>query len=66
MNPKLFEETADLWERAFEDGLLAGIDPGVVLGAHYAKLSLDGTVDLTDSGLKKVETALEALRKLLD
>jgi hypothetical protein len=66
MNAKLFEDTAKLWERAFEDGLLAGVDPQVALGAHYAKLALDGTVELTESGLKKVETSLEALGKLLD
>ena len=66
-NP-LFEEAARLWAKAFEDGWLdadAEFEVEVVLGAYYAKLALDGTVKLTDSGLEKVESAIEVLREFL-
>ena len=66
-NP-LFEETTRLWAKAFEDGWLdadAEVDVEVVLGAYYAKLALDGTVKLTDSGLAKVQSANEVLREFV-
>ena len=65
MSKKLFEQTTKLWTQAFEEELLEDIDPDVALGAHYAKLALDGTVELTESGLEKVEAALEALGELV-
>jgi hypothetical protein len=65
MSTKLFEQTTKLWAQAFEDELLEDIDQDVALGAYYAKLALDGTVELNESGLGKVEAALEALSELL-
>ena len=65
MSKKLFKQTTKLWTQAFEEELLEDIDPDVALGAHYAQLALDGTVELTESGLEKVEAALEALGELV-
>lgn len=65
MSQKLFKQTTKLWEQAFEQELLDDIDPDVALGAHYAKLALDETVELTETGVEKVEAALEALSELL-
>ncbi len=65
MSTVLFKKTAKLWQKAFEEELLEDIDSEVALGAHYAKLALDGTVELTDSGLEKVESAMEILSELV-
>lgn len=65
MSTVLFKKTAELWQQAFEEELLEDIDSEVALGAHYAKLALDGTVELTDSGLEKVESAMEILSELV-
>ncbi len=65
MSTKLFKKTTKLWQRAFEEELLEDIDSEVALGAHYAKLALDGTVELTESGIEKVEAALESLSELV-
>ena len=65
MSNKLFKKTTKLWEQAFEAELLEGIEPEVALGAHYARLALDGTVELTDPGIEKVEAALQELSELV-
>jgi hypothetical protein len=65
MSNKLFKKTTKLWEQAHEAELLEDIEPDVALGAHYAKLALDGTVELTDTGLEKVEAALQELSELV-
>lgn len=65
MSSKLCKQTTKLWTEAFEAELLEDIDPEVALGAHYAKLAIDGTVDLTETGLEKVEAALGALVELV-
>lgn len=65
MRKELFQETAGLWAQAFEDGLLDDLDAEVALGAYYAKLAIDGTVELTESGIRKVEMTKEALSELL-
>jgi hypothetical protein len=65
MSTVLFKKTTKLWQQAFEEELLEDIDSEVALGAHYAKLALDGTVELTDSGLEKVAAAMESLSELV-
>lgn len=65
MNNKLFKKTIELWEQAHDAEMLEGIEPDAALGAHYAKLALDGTVELTDTGIEKVEAALQELIELL-
>ena len=61
MDKKVLKKTTKLWSQAVEEDLLEDIDADVVIGAHYARLALDGTVELTESGAEKVEAALEAL-----
>lgn len=65
MSKELFQETAELWAQAFEDELVGDLDAEVGLGAYYAKLAIDGTVELTESGIRKVEMTKEALSELL-
>lgn len=65
MDKKLLEKTAKLWALAVEEELLEDIEADVVIGAHYARLALDGTAGLTESGLARVEAALEALSELI-
>lgn len=60
------ERTVRVWQRAFEDGLLDVIEPDIALGAYYAKLASDGTVELTDSGLERVAAAEKRLTELLE
>lgn len=65
MEKKVLKATTKLWKKAVDEELLDDVVAEVALGAHYAKLALDGTVELTDSGAEKVETAHEALTDLL-
>jgi hypothetical protein len=65
MDKKTLKATAKLWMQAVEEDQIEDIEPDVVIGAHYAKLALDGTVKLTESGEEKVEAAREALAAIL-
>ena len=65
MDKKVLKATTKLWKRVVEDELLDDVESDVAIGAHYAKLALDGTVELTESGIEKVEAAHEALTELI-
>ena len=65
MSKELFQATTELWSQAFEEELLDDLDAEVALGAYYAKLALDGTVVLNESGVTKVESALDSLKDLV-
>lgn len=65
MDKKVLKATTKLWKKVVEDELLDDVEADVAIGAHYAKLALDGTVELTDSGIEKVEAAHEALAELI-
>ncbi len=65
MDKKILKKTTKLWTQAVEEELVEDIEADVVIGAHYAQLALDGTVELTESGAVKVEAALEALSELI-
>lgn len=65
MTKKMLKQTVKLWQQAVEQELIEDLEGDAVLGAHYAKLVLDGTVELTDSGEEKVEAAYEALSELV-
>ena len=65
MDKKILKKTTKLWTQAVEEELVEDIEADVVIGAHYARLALDGTVELTESGAEKVEAALEALSELI-
>lgn len=65
MDKKLLQKTVKLWAQAVEEELIEDIEADVAIGAHYAQLALDGTVELTESGAEKVEAALEALSELI-
>jgi hypothetical protein len=61
----ILKKTTKLWTQAVEEELVEDIEADVAIGAHYAQLALDGTVELTESGVVKVEAALEALSELV-
>lgn len=65
MDKTVLKKTTKLWSQAVEEELVEDIDADVAIGAHYAQLALDGTVELTESGAEKVEAALEALSELI-
>ena len=65
MDKRTLKSTAALWKKAFEDELLDDLEADVAIGAHYAKLALDGTIKLTESGVEKVRAAREALAELV-
>jgi hypothetical protein len=65
VDKKVLKKTTILWAQAVEEELLEDIEGDVAIGAHYAQLALDGTVELTESGVVKVEAALEALSELV-
>jgi|688.fasta_scaffold1124414_2 hypothetical protein len=65
MDKELLKATVKLWERAAEEEFLADLESSVVLGAHYAKLALEGTVALASSGESKVKFAYEVLKDAL-
>jgi hypothetical protein len=65
VDKKILKKTTKLWTQAVEEELVEDIEADVVIGAHYAQLALDGTVELTESGAVKVEAALEALSELI-
>jgi preprotein translocase subunit SecA len=66
LDKKVLKKTTKLWAKAVEEELLDDIEADVAIGAHYAKLALDGTVELTESGVEKVEAAFEALSELIE
>lgn len=61
----LLKETVALWTAVVAQGKLDGLDPQVVLGAHYAELVSDGKVRVTDSGATKIKLANESLKKIV-
>lgn len=65
MDKTVLKKTTKLWSQAVEEELVEDIDADVAIGAHYAQLALDGTVELTESGAEKVEAALEVLSELI-
>jgi hypothetical protein len=65
VDKKILKKTTKLWTQAVEEELVENIEADVAIGAHYAQLALDGTVELTESGVVKVEAALEALSELV-
>ena len=65
MDNNILKKTTKLWTQAVEEELVEDIEADVAIGAHYAQLALDGTVELTESGVVKVEAALEALSELV-
>lgn len=65
MDKKVLKATTKLWKKVVEDEMHEDVESDVALGAHYAKLALDGTVELTESGIEKVEAAHEALNELI-
>ena len=65
MDKTVLKKTTKLWSQAVEEELVEDIEADVAIGAHYAQLALDGTVELTESGAEKVEAALEALSELI-
>jgi hypothetical protein len=65
VDKKILKKTTKLWTQAVEEELVEDIEADVAIGAHYAQLALDGTVELTESGVVKVEAALEALSELV-
>lgn len=65
MDKAVLKKTTKLWSQAVEEELVEDIEADVAIGAHYAQLALDGTVELTESGTEKVEAALEALSELI-
>lgn len=66
MFKKVLEETIRLWEQVVEGELLGDVDADAAVGAHYAQLSLEGTIELTASGVEKVEYAYKALSDLVE
>jgi hypothetical protein len=65
LDKKVLKKTTKLWAKVAEDDLLDDVESDVALGAHYAKLALDGTVELQESGIEKVEAAYEALSEIV-
>ena len=65
MEKKILKATTKLWGKVVEDELLDDVEYEVAIGAHYAKLALDGTVELTESGIEKVHAAHESLAELI-
>ena len=65
MDKKVLKATTKLWKKVVEEEMHEDVEGDVALGAHYAKLALNGTVELTESGIQKVEAAHEALAELI-
>lgn len=65
IDKNLLRSTMELWSSVVEDELLDDLDSEIVLGAHYAKLCMDGTVNLTEAGNEKIKAAHAALTQLV-
>lgn len=57
----LLRETVALWIAVVSQDKIDQVDAQVALGAHYAKLVSDGEVRVSESGVKKIKLAHEAL-----
>ena len=59
-----FESLLTLWENQVEAGLVDDLDDEVFLAVNYAELALRGHATLTESGLIKIQEAIDVLSSL--
>lgn len=59
-----FESLLTLWENQVEAGLVDDLDDAVFLAVNYAELALRGHANLTESGINKIQEAIDVLSSL--
>ena len=59
-----FERLLTLWANQVEAGLVDDLDDEVFLAVNYAELALRGHANLTESGIDKIQEAIDVLSSL--